>query len=179
MASDSKTVFTKFIFPIIGIAILLGVSWRNQSNAPGPDRKPVSSAANASLPVTGGAYDLSRDEDSGGHTLARHVARTDDQLRERLDRERNISAASTWTDRPTAERAVGIALNENRDRISQWLGRTDSRANLVIHYHGREPIGRSIRRGSNSVQTCYDAILVLRSNDNGGFYVLTTYPEAQ
>ena len=129
MAQDSKTIFAKYIFPVIGIVILFVASWRNQGNAPGPGRKPVSSAANSSLPVAGGAYDLGRDEGAGGHTLAR-------------------------------------------------LGRTDSRSNLVIHCRGREPAGRSIRRGGNSVQTCYNAIIVLRSNDNGGFYVLTTYPEA-
>ena len=39
--------------------------------------------------------DLVADEAKGGHTLARHVERTDAQLRERLERERNISAAST------------------------------------------------------------------------------------
>jgi hypothetical protein len=38
-------------------------------------------------------YDLGHDEARGGHTLARHVARTDGELRERLARERNISAA--------------------------------------------------------------------------------------
>ena len=43
-------------------------------------------------------YDLEADEALGGHTMARHVGRTDAQLAERLQRERDISAASTYTD---------------------------------------------------------------------------------
>lgn len=46
-------------------------------------------------------YDLERDERRGGHTLSRHVGRSDADLRERLSRERQISAASTYTDRVT------------------------------------------------------------------------------
>ena len=40
-------------------------------------------------------YDLARDEVRGGHTLDKHVGRSDSELRERLTTERNISAAST------------------------------------------------------------------------------------
>src|SRR5437660_1123632 len=53
--------------------------------------------------------DLSIDEAKGGHTLARHVGRTDAELRDRLRREQ-ISSASTYTDRAAAEHAVGAAL---------------------------------------------------------------------
>src|SRR5689334_2318109 len=48
-------------------------------------------------------HDLSADEAMGGHTLQRHVGRTDAELRARLDREPQISSASTYTDRATAE----------------------------------------------------------------------------
>ena len=50
------------------------------------------------------AYDLQADERLGGHTLARHVGRTDQELHERLRRDPQISAASTYTDVMTARR---------------------------------------------------------------------------
>src|SRR5258708_1628172 len=62
-------------------------------------------------------YDLSRDEERGGHTLRKHVGRTDDELRQRLEREPDISAASTWTDRATAEETVAAALRAERRKI--------------------------------------------------------------
>ena len=43
-------------------------------------------------------YDLEGDEVIGGHTIERHVGRTDRDLADRLRREPQISAASTYTD---------------------------------------------------------------------------------
>ena len=42
------------------------------------------------------------------------------ELRERLDRERNISAASTWTNREVAEETVAQALRAEHDKIARW-----------------------------------------------------------
>src|SRR5512140_559777 len=67
--------------------------------------------------------DLSIDERRGGHTLSRHVGRTDQQLRERLEHERSISAASTYTDRQTAERAVQAAIQGGKQKIERWTER--------------------------------------------------------
>lgn len=123
-------------------------------------------------------YDLERDEQRGGHTLTRHVARTDGELQERLRRERQVSAASTYTDRETAERVVAATLTRNRVRIENWLDRQGDRPNLVLDYHGQgEPIGRSLRRGRRNAVPCTDALVVLRWDRRQSFYVLTTYPE--
>jgi len=125
--------------------------------------------------------DLSQDEDAGGHTLRKHVGRTDDQLRERLDRERNISAASTYTDRAAAEIAVGTALQQDRDKLQRWLDRPGRRPNLVLDYDGdaAHPIGRTLRRGEDRTEPCSHAVVVLRSMPQGGYYVLTSYPECR
>jgi len=124
-------------------------------------------------------YDLSRDEERGGHTLARHVARTDDELRERLAHERNISAASTWTDRETAETVVGEALAGERNRVDGWMRRGYPRANLALHYNAGRVIGRSSRRGDSRAADCSSAVIVLRADGPQSFYVLTTYPETR
>jgi Bacterial CdiA-CT RNAse A domain len=123
-------------------------------------------------------YDLSRDEGRGGHTLRKHVGRTDDELRERLARERDISAASTWTDRASAEETVAAALSAERGRVENWTRRGDRRPNLALHFDVGRVIGRSIVRGSDQSEPCTRAVIVLRA-DGGGFYVLTTYPEAR
>jgi hypothetical protein len=133
--------------------------------------------AAASTAATGG-YDLSRDEARGGHTLGRHVGRSDADLKERLRREQ-ISAASTYSDRTTAERVVARALAGQRGRVNQWLARQGSRPNLALDYHGqpREIIGRSLTRRSAQTIPCTDAVVVLRSDGGRGFIVLTSYPE--
>jgi hypothetical protein len=125
--------------------------------------------------------DLSQDESAGGHTLRKHVGRTDDQLRERLRHERNISAASTWTDRETAEQAVDTALEQNRSKIDRWLNREGGHPNLVIDYDGEpsHPIGRSLRRDADRPEPCAHATIVLRWVPPGDYYVLTSYPECR
>ncbi len=125
-----------------------------------------------------GGYNLGRDEQRGGHTLARHVARTDEELRERLAQERNISAASTWTDRETAEAVVGDALEAERSRVDSWMRRGYPRANLALHYNAGPVIGRSLRRGDSQTVGCSSAVIVLRADGPESFYVLTAYPEA-
>ena len=123
-------------------------------------------------------HDLSTDEAQGGHTLSRHVGRSDADLQERLQRETNISAASTYTDRATAEAVVGTTLDHN-SRIESWMGRGDRRPNLALDYNGdsSKPIGRCMQKGSSVAVPAFDAIVVLKASRDGGFYVLTTYPE--
>jgi Bacterial CdiA-CT RNAse A domain len=124
-------------------------------------------------------YDLGRDEEHGGHTLSRHVARSDAQLEERLQRERNISAASTWTDRETAEEVVAEALRSERRRVESWERRGYPRAHLALHFTAGRAIGRCWRRGESAPVACKVAVIVLRADGPGSFYVLTAYPEAR
>jgi Bacterial CdiA-CT RNAse A domain len=124
-------------------------------------------------------HDLQADERKGGHTLARHVARTVAQLRERLEREPRISAASSYTSQALAERTVARTLARNAARVTAWTTRSGNRPNLALDYRGPrdEIIGRSIRRGRDPVD-CSDAVVVLRWDGSRGHYVLTSYPEA-
>ena len=104
--------------------------------------------------------DLAADESMGGHTLARHVGRTDADLADRLRRERQISAASTYTDRPTAERAVGAALASSARQLAAWENRSGRRPNLVLHYteRGGQPLGRSLSRGQSRPVPAFRAL---------------------
>jgi hypothetical protein len=128
---------------------------------------------------SGSRYDLAKDEARGGHTLSKHVGRTDAELQERLLRERNITAASTWTDRATAEQVIGGALRAEPGRVESWMRRGYPRANLALHYDAGRPIGRSLRRGEDRVVDATQAVIVLRADGPDSFYVLTAYPEAR
>jgi hypothetical protein len=117
----------------------------------------------------------------GGHTLARHVGRTDRELAERLRREPEISSASTYTDRHTAERTVGAALAAADGKLATWQSRSGRRPNLILHFvdPGRQPVGRSLSRGRSASVSCDRILVVLRWDERTDrFYVLTSYPEA-
>jgi hypothetical protein len=144
-----------------------------------PRAAPAAAPSTAQPPAAHTAHDLSADEALGGHTLARHVGRTDADLAERLEHE-SISAASTYTDRGAAERAVGAALDANDRKVASWEHRTGRRPNLVLHYVDRSgvPLGRSLFRGQSATVPCDRALVVIRWDDrHGRAYVLTSYPD--
>lgn len=148
---------------------------RERSQEPSEPSGPAGSRDSSAM--AGGAYDLQRDEQLGGHTLRKHVGRSDEELRERLEQEPHISAASTWTNTELAEQTVAAALRDQAGRIAQWQARGERRSNLALHYDAGREIGRSLERGASQTVPCTAAAIVLKANGEG-FYVLTTYPEA-
>lgn len=135
------------------------------------------------LPVSAQAprRDLQADERCGGHTIARHVGKTNAQLAERLRQQPDIAAASTYPDLLTAETVVAAALEKERGRVAAWTARRGRRPNLALRYRSNagKPIGRSWRRGKVAPDAAFEAVVVLRWDDpRGAFCVLTSYPEA-
>ena len=164
------------------LALLLQMMACGQAPAPFPSptkSEEARGSAEARSAHSTERYDLERDEERGGHTLKKHVGRTDEELRARLRRERNISAASTWTDRETAEETVADALRAERSRVESWMHRGYPRPNLALHYDAGHTIGRSLQRGAEQIVDCSSAVIVLRADGPDSFYVLTTYPEAR
>ncbi|MGA8540872.1 MAG: RNase A-like domain-containing protein [Terriglobales bacterium] len=129
--------------------------------------------------VSGPTRDLSRDEAAGGHILRKHVGQSEEQLRERLAHESGITGASTYTDRSTAEHAVGAAIAQSQDRIQRWLSRSGRHPNLVLDYDSEAPIGRTMNRGEYHSRPCTHALVVLKYSGPNDYYVLTSYPECR
>jgi len=162
------------------LLIALGVMGCDQPTPPTPAASSAASEAPAvdRSAKSSSGHDLSADEAMGGHTLARHVGKTDDELRERLRREPEISSASTYTDRATAEAVVAEALSSAPRSFDSWRRRTGRRANFVMHFGADRPIGRSMSRGRVEATPCENALVVVRWDERRQrFYVLTSYPE--
>jgi hypothetical protein len=178
-ASDLRRIAVSMIFVSLLAACLLAVGC-STSPSPQPAVTPPPSRPAPSL-ATDRSFrrDLSQDEAAGGHTLKKHVGRTDDQLRQRLQHERNISAASTYTDRAAAELAVGSAFLQQRDRIERWEHGGGGHPNLVLDYDGAAPLGRTMRRGDAASRPCSHALVVLKWVSSSEYYVLTSYPECR
>lgn len=165
----------------LGLAVLTcGVALPNSACNKTARTEEKQSTPSAAAPHDGARRDLSQDETAGGHTLRKHVGRTDAELRQRLERERDISAASTWNDRDSAEIAIGTAIAEQNSKISRWLER-DRHSNLVLDYDGdpTHPFGRTIRRGQDQVQPCAHALIILKWDGPNTYHVLTAYPECR
>src|SRR5258708_886659 len=85
---------------------LFAISGCRTGPSPGSLQRDAKPKVRIDFRFPSGGYNLGRDEQRGGHTLARQVERTNEEVRERLPQERNISAASTWSDRQTARALV-------------------------------------------------------------------------
>lgn len=166
---------------LLACALLLVGVGGARADAQAPHQAaPAAAGAAAGAPVA--LYDLLRDEAAGGHTLARHVGRTDGQLAERLRREPQISAASTYTEVAAARRTVTLALAQSRDKVQAWASRRGSRPNLVLNVtdRGGSPVGRSLSRGERVPRPSDRALVVLRWLDQERrWIVLTSYPETR
>lgn len=146
-----------------------------------PSDTPRESPSAKALAASSTRHNLDIDERHHGHTLAKHVGKTDAELLERLKREPDISSASTWTDRDTAERCIGEALAANAAKIQTWLkrGGVDKLA-FVSTCNSEKPIGRSIHHGKTTAEPCHKANIVLAiDRKSGDYFVLTAYPEAR
>lgn len=140
----------------------------------------VSLTAGAQAPPAQPRRDLSSDEARGGHTIARHVGRTDEQLRQRLGQQPGISAASTYTDLETAETVVAAVLLAEAARVRAWTRRRGPRPNLALRTRNPRgpPIGRVLERGRRQPVPARGAVVVLRWDARArDYFVLTSYPE--
>ena len=89
------------ILSLVGLALIILWQWQSHSTPATTSEPPIAHATSAAPSTPGGSsgteatlarstadagpsQDLSVDEQRGGHTLSRHVARTDAQLLERL-----------------------------------------------------------------------------------------------
>lgn len=121
---------------------------------------------------------LQQQENAGGHTIARHVGKTDAQLVQRLQQNPNIAAASTYTDLATAEAFIQAGLTVQRVVINQWAANALAGARRADDFIGNNVVGRVAFRPPN-LQNIVDSDefrTVLQATGGGGCFLLTSYP---
>lgn len=154
---------------LVAAAVAVALALRAPATAPGAATTPTGSSE---------SLDLGDHEAAGGHTLARHVGRSDADLARRLRREPNLAAASTFLDRPSAERAVAATLAAERGRVDTWAAK-GGRSTLALRWRGDGAVvGRVLERGAATPVPARGARVVLRRRGDGWF-VLTAYPEVR
>ncbi len=125
--------------------------------------------------IPGGGLDFH--EAAGGHTLERHVGKTESQLAQRLAKEKRISSASSFSYRSVAEAAIAEAMSKNQSAIDSWMKKRTNR--YTIDYDANRIIGITMsRRASKATQTSRLRIVLQRSTKlPPGYFILTAYPQ--
>jgi hypothetical protein len=123
-----------------------------------------------------GRRNLHDHEDAGGHTIDRHVGKSENWLQKRLATDPDIPAASTFRNKVSANRADGQFVKQNKDSIEKWL-KSGKKGVFIGRAVMSEPIGRVIERGeTKSVETNIVEVVVARDNSQNGWHIVTSYP---
>lgn len=121
--------------------------------------------------VPGGG--LMAHEAAGGHTLHKHVGKSEEFLRTRLATEPNIRGASTFHDRQAAENAISGLLSAQQRTVDRWLA--GPRDVLVLQDRLAVPAGTVMPRGYTNYEAAYGIKIILRRNAEiaSGYLLIT------
>ncbi len=128
--------------------------------------------------IRAGRISLAAHETQGGHTIARHVGRTEAELRARLASQQAIPAASTFQTLAQAERAVAAGLKANRLAITQWAKTAAPGAKRAFVWSSSSPVGEGVVRATGALTKMSRVRIVLKKQALQGkiYYVLTAFP---
>lgn len=114
----------------------------------------------------------------GGHTIARHVGQTKEQLLERLKNPR-VRKASSFNSLRSAESAISSALKANKEWIRLWAANPGGRPNLELtHVMGSE-IGYGLSKNSSQIVKTARLKVILHYQEFQGkpYFILTAFPD--
>jgi len=124
-------------------------------------------------------FDLTKhDEKFLGHTLARHVGKSQDWLEGRLVGDRHKKFASTYNNLEIANKIIKEVILENSAKIKDWLENKPNKKRLSLNKEFKEKIGIVLMRGETKTRDCNVAVLVLKrvSREVKDFFIITSYP---
>lgn len=147
--------------------------------APAQDRAPARDRADAVAKATqwlesqeGGRH--------GGHAIARHVGKSEDDLRRRL-RNSDISTASGFYDLETAAVAIvrTVRHQPNDARVRRWLDDDADKRRLALRRSFEKPIGRIVKRNGQASHGKSAVAVLMKWREDGrqSYRLLTAYVE--
>ncbi|MDF0604989.1 hypothetical protein HZU77_004895 [Neisseriaceae bacterium TC5R-5] len=103
----------------------------------------------------------------GGHTLAKHVGQTKEEMLARLEKEKDLFKVSSFYSRKLAEWGVSEVLLKRSSEISSWAKSSSTRP-LEIEEAVGKVVGHGINRGKDNFKEIYNGM---------PYFVLTAYPK--
>jgi hypothetical protein len=124
---------------------------------------------------------LQAQENAGGHTIARHVGKTDQWLITRYNNNVNIAGASTYASVATATQFIQAALAIERVAYNAWEANANVGDRRASTTNLAAPIGRGVAHAARpatlaDVQNENQVRAVMVKSGAGACYLLTSYP---
>lgn len=115
----------------------------------------------------------------GGHTILKHVGKTEEELRARLLAQKWVPTASSFKSLDVAERVIYQALRANRRAIEAWAKAAAPGAKTPFLYSAGEVVGHGVVRATGHLEQMTRVRVVMKMEAYKGklYYVLTAFPE--
>ncbi|WP_161969195.1 RNase A-like domain-containing protein, partial [Entomohabitans teleogrylli] len=116
-------------------------------------------------------------ENFGGHTIQKHVGKSDAQLLARFENEPNLSASSTFFNQTAADKAIGNGIAANKGQLAEWLAGDQSR--LILQHTEKFTVGKVIQKSDGSSYFSKKITIVIDRDPAmpNGYRVHTAYPK--
>jgi hypothetical protein len=128
---------------------------------------------------TGARRDIEMQEAAGGHTIERHVGKSESWLRKRIETDPTLridGVASSFRNETIANRTQGQFIKQNKQAIIDWL-KGESNRPFTDVVKMKEPIGIVVERSkSGFVETTKARIVLVKDNSEHGWHILTSFP---
>ncbi len=163
---------------LVAVAALAGAAYTGLADRGPPGREAPTPVAAATAGIRLADHEARAGSRQGGHTIERHVGRTEAQLRQRLEEEPDISAASSFETVEQAERFIGRALDRNKAAIDAWMGSAREGDREAFDYSAGEVVGFGVVRSTGRLTQMRRLRVVLKLERYNGrpYYILTAYP---
>jgi hypothetical protein len=111
-----------------------------------------------------------------GHTIERHVGRSEQQLMDRLRDHPNLHRSSAFDDEASAERLIARVLEQRSADINAWMTNPSNR--LVLNEDLGMRTGVTVSRdGSATTPTAVRVVLIADARTTSGWRILTAFPD--
>lgn len=113
-----------------------------------------------------------------GHTIARHIGQTPEQMIARLSTPRAPGRVSSFNSVKQAELLISETLSLKRAQLEGSLKYMLPEAKLPLEHRFPYPVGTYIDKGTMTVRKAYTVRVIIKARQFGGktYYILTAYP---
>ncbi len=168
------------LIPVLGEAVILEKFGRKVVVRDGVltgGRASADILARDTLARVGDGGLLTHEADDAGHTIARHVGKSDTELAQRLADTSHLRRASTFANAQEAERYTYASLALHSDDLSAFMG--SGQITLEIRQTFDHPVGRTLTGDSSEVAAPEVVVTRLRKDPAmpQGYRIITSFPD--
>jgi hypothetical protein len=148
-------------------------------NVGGPAGRPDAMQTKGTQNATGTRRDIQMQDAAGGHTIERHVGKSETWLRNRLQNDpelKKVNFCSSFRNEAIANRVQGQFVKRHRAALEAWL-KNDESHSFKTKVTMNEPVGIVVERGKSGASETYTSrVIAIRDSSPQGWHILTSYP---